>query len=236
MTAELQAALQSLTPGDLVVLYHLDLTPIGQATHYYFSPTNDNGTDIVFNSQAYSYAGVDITGVEWSADGSPPAPKLYLPNAEKFAAALVVANQDLVGAKITRTRTFKQFLDGESMADTAAVLSQETFTVEQKANMNKQFVEFVLRPIYDIGQRKLPGRQCLKSICTHRYRDGSSGTFDYTQATCPYVGASMFDAEGTAVVDEENDVCGKDLASCKLRFPNDPLPTRAFPGMGRIRI
>lgn len=236
MTAELQAALQSLTPGDLVTLYHLDLTPIGQATHYYFSPTNDDGTDIVFNSQAYSYAGVDITGVEWSAEGTPPSPKLYLPNAEKFAAALVVANDDLVGAKITRTRTFRQFLDGESMADTAAVLSQETFTVEQKANMNKTFVEFVLRPIYDVGKRKLPGRLCLKSICMARYRDGSSGTFDYSGATCPYVGASMFDRDGNTVVDEEDDDCSKDVAGCKLRYGTNPLPIWAFPGMGRIRI
>lgn len=238
MTPELAETMQSLTPGDYVVLYLLDLSPIGVPTTYYFSPSNEDGSDIVFGGQAYSYVGINVTGIEWSADGTPSQAKLYLPNVNKFGASLVSQHQDLVGAKLTRIRTFRQFLDGEPMADTESILSTEIWVVEQKVTLNKQFAEFALQPLYDVSRRKLPGRVCLKSTCTHQYRvwDSETGQFDYTRATCPYVGSNMFKRDGTSTTNGAEDECPKDLTGCKIRFGEDPLPTRAFPGMSRIRI
>ena len=85
--------------------------------------------------------------------------------------------------------------------------------------------------------RKLPGRQVLKDACTHIYRfpDGM-GDFDYTNATCPYVGTDYFEATGASTNDPALDKCGKKLSDCRLRFgQHGVLPTRAFPGVARVR-
>lgn len=235
ITAPLASALQSLKPGAPIELYVLDLNPIGVAETYYFSPQNDNGVELVWGGQTYTYAAISITGVEAGVDGV-PEPRLSLPNVDKFASAIVLANQDLVGAKVTRIRTFADFLDGEPLADGNSFLSQDTFRVFQKMRLNKVYAEFALRPLYSLEGRTLPGRVCLKSVCMHRYRDGSSGTFDYSKATCPHVGAGKFTADGTATSVVAEDVCGKRLSDCILRFAGAPLPTRAFPGMSRTKV
>jgi lambda family phage minor tail protein L len=228
------ANLQGLSLGDLVVLYHLDLTEIGVAQNYYFSSTNNDGSAITFDGQAYSYAGIDITGVEWSSEGSSTGARLFLPNVNKFASGLIVAHNDLVGARITRTRTFKQFLDGEDLADPAAILGRETFVIEQKASLNSEYAEFALKPLFDVGERQIPGRVCLKSTCTHRYRVWDGSSFDYSKATCPYTGAGIFEKDGSVAASGADDECSKDLKGCRLRFgTNGTLPTRAFPGMDR---
>ncbi|MHC1728582.1 MAG: phage minor tail protein L [Syntrophobacteraceae bacterium] len=47
---------------------------------------------------------------------------------------------------------------------------------------------------------------------------------------------SFFDASGVPCV-AGNDVCGKKLSDCRLRFRGRmPLPTTAFPGLARVRV
>jgi lambda family phage minor tail protein L len=239
LVPELASMMQNLALGELVTMFELDLSPIGVATSYYFSPTNLGGAKITHNTIEYDYAGIDISGVEWSADGTPSNPVLRIPNMNQFGSALIVSNNDVIGAKVIRTRTFSVFLDGESLADPDALISREVFIVEQKSMMNNELVEFTLKPIYDIGKRQLPGRVCLKGVCTHRYRiwDADLGDWDYSKATCPYVGATMYDRNNDVTVVSTEDACAKDIAACKLRFgATAVLPTRAFPGMSRIRL
>lgn len=237
--AAVAAAAQEFAPGAAVDLFTLDLNPIGVATVYYFTPTNLAGVEIVWNSQTYTYAAISLSDLEWSADGDPPNPKLLLPNGSKFTAALVTQYEDLVGVKVTRTRTFQRFLDGQPDADVNAYLSLDTFRIEQKTALNKVFAEFSIRPVHSMEHRNLPGRVCLKNTCQHRYRVWTGSAFDYTNATCPYTEegtGNVFDRDGNAATNA-TDVCGKTLADCQLRY-NDPaetVPIFAFPGMARIR-
>ena len=245
--------LQSLTQDALVVLYQLDLRPIGVSgtdAILRFCPTTEkdaNGNDINvrYDGQDYYYAGVDIAEIEWGSSGEQSNPKLFVPfgagkpedgiTGSSFATRLIRKYQDLVGARLTRIRIFEKFLDRGSLPDPNAILSRDVFVVEQKETMTNEVVEFILKPIYDVGKRHLPGRQAIKRTCSHRYRVWNGSTFDYTLATCPYNGTNYFKKNGDTTSDGGEDVCSRDLKGCKLRFgDNGVLPTRAFPGMSRI--
>lgn len=239
MTPEYAAQTQSLTPGTEIDLFILDLEPIGTDVQYYFTTTNEIGYTVKWGGQEYTYAPVSLTGVERSVNGDPPVPKVMLPNVNKFASALVVQYDDLVGAQITRYKTLKSFLDGEPLADTEAFSTKDLYTIEQKLNINKMFAEFAVRPLYALDGKMLPGRVCLKDICTHRYRlwNAETGTFNYAKATCPFANPLYFKRDGTPTTDASLDVCGKSLNDCTLRFGETAeLPFRGFPGMSRTRL
>lgn len=239
MTPEIAAQSQSLTPGTLIELFILDLTPIGTAVKYYFTPTGMPDYTVRFDGEDYTYAPISLTGIERTINGDPPNPRAMLPNMDKFTSALVVQYNDLVGAQVTRMRTYKDFLDGEPLADPLAVISRDLYTIEQKLNLNNIFGEFALRPLYALDGKYLPGRVCLKEVCMHRYRlmDPVTGEPDYTKATCPYVGTTYFMRDGTATLDARLDACGKSLNDCTERFGEaGVLPFRGFPGMSRTRL
>ena len=88
MNPQIAAVTQGATPGNLVQLFILDLLPIGEDTQFHLSPTNLAGTEIIWGGQSYSYAPIDMSGIEWNANGDPPNPKLMLPNVAKFASRL----------------------------------------------------------------------------------------------------------------------------------------------------
>lgn len=236
MTVLLDMHLQSLEVGHVVELFTLDLSPLQVDTQFYFTSTNLAGTEIVFGGQTYTYAGIDLTGAGMSADGTPSNPKVFIPNIGKLASSLVIQHGDLVGAKLTRVRTFKQFLDGQEDADPGAIVSRDVFKIEQKRNLNQVYGEFTLRPIHNLEGKKIPGELCFKTVCTARYRavDTATDTFVYDRATCPYVGAALYDKDGNPVTDKQDDVCSHNLTGCKRRFGESAvLPIHAYPGMLR---
>lgn len=238
MVPALAEVAQSLTPGELIELFILDLNPIGVAVAYHFTPTNLPGYTISFGAQAYTYAPVAMTGIERTLTGDPPTPKVLLPNTNKFTTALVVQYNDLVGAQVTRMRTYKDFLDGEPLEDDTAYFSRDIYTVEQKLHLGNVHGEFSLRPLYALDNRYLPGRTCHKDLCSHRYRlMNPDGSPDYSRASCPYTGTVYFDGTGEPTLTPQLDVCGKSLNDCTLRFGETAeLPFRGFPGMSRMRI
>ena len=79
----------------------------------------------------------------------------------------------------------------------------------------------------------------MRDYCSFIYRrwNADTGAWDVDMYDpCPYAAAAMFDRKGKAVTDPAEDVCGKRIRDCKLRFgENGRLPTRAFPGVGRVR-
>lgn len=238
MTPELAEVSQSLTPGELIELFILDLEPINVSVQYYFSPTRVLNYTIRFGGEEYAYAPMSFTGIERSLTGDPPNPKVLLPNTNKFATALVTQYDDLVGARVTRMRTYKDFLDDEPLADPTAYISKDIYTIEQKLHLGNTFGEFSIRPLYALDNKFLPGRTCHKDLCSHRYRlMNPDGTPNYAKATCPYTGSIYFTATGEPTLTAQLDVCGKSLNDCTLRFgETSDLPFRGFPGMSRLRI
>ena len=186
---------------------------------------------MVFGGNDYTPIAFEAEGFEYSGQGSLPTPKIRVSNVGKVLAAAVISLNDLVGAKFTRIRTFRKHLDDGSDPDVAAIFPREIYNINRKSSHNKIAIEFELASAIDQEGVKIPGRQCIKRICTHKYRVWTGASFDYSEATCPYIGTSYYDKTDLGTT-AENDQCAKQLDSCKLRFLNAPLPTRAFPGVG----
>jgi len=226
---------QSFDAGEIVHLFSLDATSLGAGT-YFFTQSAYETVELQWQGNTYTPIEIEAEGFEWQGRGALPTPKIRVSNVNRVFSALVADHGDLLGAIVTRTRTFRRFLDGEVEADPTAHFPTDVYRIERKALQTKVLIEWDLAAAMDQEDRMLPGRQVLRDICTHRYRRWTGAAFDYSKATCPYADVSSFDAQGNPVADDQ-DRCGKRLSDCKLRFgANATLPTRAFPGVARTRI
>jgi hypothetical protein len=92
---------------------------------------------------------------------------------------------DLLGATLTRLRTFRRFLDGEPDADPTAHFEPDIWRLERKTRQDAVLVEWELASVLEQEGRRLPGRQMLRDLCSHSYRRGTSSGFDYAAAAAP---------------------------------------------------
>jgi len=236
--SEIERVSQSLSPGDIVQLFQLDLSPIGTNQVLCFTP----GPAVTFRGITYASVDIMAEGFEWSGKGKMPQPKLKIGNATRMISALALDFQDLIGARLTRIRTYRQYLDGQSTSDPDAAYDPDIYTVEQKTHHDKFSIEFMLSAAMDQDGRQLPGRMVLRDVCTWRYRiwnpalNAGAGGFDYSRVIgCPYVGTAYFDRLGLPVAAAQ-DQCGKRISDCKKRFGNNAaLPYGGFPGVSRVR-
>lgn len=233
--ANLAGHLQQLSLDDHVELFDLDTTSLGGPLYHFVSsslPKLDGG-DVVWQGNTYVPVPFEASGFEASGKGTLPTPHLKFANINLAFSSVAIAYGDLLGCKVTRHRTFLAFLDGQPDADPEAELV-DFFRVERKVAQNKVFVEWELAAWIDQQGAQIPARQVLQDACTQIYRFWNGAAFDYTKATCPYTGTSYFDVNGNSVGTQAQDVPGRSLDNCcKKRFPGQPLPTWAFPGVAQ---
>ncbi len=234
--------------GDLVELFELDATNLGSQV-FRFCSTTLSGTSVVWRGDTYTPVPIEADGFERNARGTLPRPKIRVFDATGLLSAAIIQFGDLLGAKLTRYRTLGIYLDGQPQADPDAMLAPDVFVVERKVSLKKGFVEWELSAAMDQEGRRLPARVVLRDLCTHIFRiyDAQAMNFDYTRATCPWTGrgeaerpndpdGAYFDSTGVEISDPSADVCNKQLRTgCKVRFLNDPLPFRGFPGVAKVR-
>lgn len=226
--------IQKLDPGAIVDLFELDSSMIaGGDVLYFHAGVNELGNDVVWQGVTYTRFPIEASGFERSSGGSIPQPRIRVANVTGLVGALARELQDLVGAKLTRRRTFVRYLDAVNFtgginpsADPNCGFPDEVWTVERKASENGIFLEFELSAAFDVAGVLLPRRQCIQNICTWRYRS----------AECGYAGGAVATKNDVATSDLAQDDCGKRLASCKLRFGTySELPFGGFPGVGLLR-
>lgn len=233
---KIKQTIQQLDPGAIIALYDLDASNLGGDTYHFCEFDTTSGTSVVFNGITYSPLPLKIEGVEYKGDGTMPRPHITVSNINLTFASIIITYNDLIGAKLTRRRTFVKYLDDQPDADPSAQFPADIYYIERKVNHNKYQIEWELLALVDIEGVLIPKRQVLRDTCTHRYRVYKDGSFDYSNATCPYTGSSYYKADGTSTTDPSEDNCGRKLFDCRLRYPNntDTLPTRAFPGVGKL--
>lgn len=230
---KIKTDIQKLNPGsELVDLYILDATNIGGSVAY-FTPMTEGGSNIVFGGVTYTALPVEFEGLEITGDGRLPRPKMRVANVGLTFVAFVNAYKDGIGAKVSRLRTFKKYLDSQGTADSSAQFPMDVYYIEQKTMQNKHYIEWELVAPIDIGNKVIPRNQVLQ-YCQNRYRIYNGGLV-YTYATCPYTGTNYFKRNGVATT-IDLDVCGKKLSDCELRYPlnSDQLPFKGFPLVGQI--
>ena len=192
---------------------------------------NVNG-NITFASQSYTRQPIEAEGFKYSSAGTLPRPKLTISNATGVMTTLLLlvnettVGNDLGGALVYRIRTLKKYLDGESGADPNARFPTEVWKVDRKASENRSVVTFELASQTDSPNARVPQRQLIGNICQWAYRSSE----------CSYTGSNYWKADDTVASTLAQDVCGKRLSSCKLRFgANGNLPFGSFPTAGRTQ-
>lgn len=134
------AELYKYNPSALIELYELDLTPLQEyytskgapiaTTKYYFhNGKSQNLGNIIWGASAQTYNAlpIEIDGVQASSAGEVPRPSLTVGNIDLFFTQLCRAYANLVGAKITRIRTFVKFLNSANFETRNLLLNTEAF-------------------------------------------------------------------------------------------------------------
>lgn len=104
--------IQKPAPGAIIELFELDATMLGAPSVYRFvNWANPLGGDVVWRGQTYTRYPVEAEGFELSGRGALPRPKLRVANATGLMGALAIELDDLLGARVTRWRTFVHYLD-----------------------------------------------------------------------------------------------------------------------------
>jgi lambda family phage minor tail protein L len=222
--SDINAEIQKLTPNALIELYTLDTTVIGFGTiDYFFAGTDANRLPITFQGITYQPWPLEVTGYEFTGQGTTPQPQFAVSNIGGIISATALQLNDLVGAKVTRTRTFAKFLDNQPTADPTQQFVPDIYYVNRKVSENGSTVVFELTTSYDVTGLQLPARQILQNSCTWLYKSA--------QCTWTPSAGHYYDATDAPQSLPGADQCGKRLTSCQVRFgSNATLPYGAFPG------
>lgn len=231
--------LQSVAPGAVIELYQLQLNTEQhgvEQTYYFHAGINADQTgDVVWDGQAYTRFPVVVEGFEYSGRGELPRPRFRVSNVLSTVTTILAGLPNgLGGAKVIRIRTLVRFLDAVNFSggtnpygtpDSTAEFPREIYYVDRKSAENREVVEFELAAIFDIAGVRAPKRQCLRNLCQWEYRS----------AECSWTGTTYYNAANEPVSSAAEDVCGKRLSSCRIRFGRTELPYGAFPGLGQFR-
>lgn len=171
-----------LNPSPVIELFELDVRPCDVDSVLYFKtlPLQEalrfhNGTasselDYVrFDGNTYQPLPIKVKGFEFSGSGTQPRPTLSIMNVGGFMSSLIIQTKDLVGAKLTRRRTFARFLDGQPEGS-GVQYPPDVFVVVQKTREDRLVVEFELGSGLDLDGVRYPRRTITSSYCQHVFR------------------------------------------------------------------
>lgn len=134
-----------------------------------------------------------------------------------ITALILTLPSGLEGAKVTRIRTLARYIDAANFPGGTnpygtpqpdAEFPREIYYIDRKAAETRDVIEFELASAFDLAGVRAPRRQCVANLCQWTYRG----------AECTYTGTAYYNANDEAVNLASQDVCGKRLSSCELRF------------------
>lgn len=154
-------------------------------------------TNIIFQGNTYVAMPIEATGYETNSRGQAASPKLGLSIKEEgipeFAQlkSLMRDLEDLVGAKITRIRTFAKFLDAENWSDENnkilkaesepdpyAFFAPDIYFVDRKSGETSTRLELELASFINYEKLKIPQRILNSKRCPWTYR-GEGCCYEY---------------------------------------------------------
>jgi len=153
---QLANTLQQDTLPAYVELFELDATNIGGNLHRFTT-----GAPVTFGGHIYQTIQIDFGGLSQTSDGKQPRPQMSISNVNKLLLASVISLGDLVGAKLTRKRTFAPYLDDGETPDPTAFI-EDVFYVMQKTVQSPSIITFDLCGALELTELKIPGRQITK--------------------------------------------------------------------------
>lgn len=224
----LEADVQQGWHDAIVELFDLDLSPItgDVADVFYFTnQLKPDSSKIVWQGRTYEPLPIVSTGYERNTAGQIAQPSLTVANVLGTFTQVIDSLDDMVGARVTRRRTFGKYLDGEASADPSQEFPLDVFFIERKTSENALTISWQLASVLDLEGLKLPRRVITQNYCQWKYRSSE----------CGYTGGAVAKANDSPTAVLAEDVCGKRVQSCRLRFANQSLPFGGFPGAIRGR-
>jgi lambda family phage minor tail protein L len=199
---KIQSDLLSLTPTTVVSMFEIDISNLAIDLGIIKNSDIINNpflgifrfhnniklfdSSIYWRGNEYIAIPIQITGMEYTGDGTIPEPKLSITVSDQgipeFSRLKVYIRQigDLVGAKITRIRTFAKYLDAQNFLsdihgfspdpDPYAEFPRDIFYFDRKSREDKSSIEYELSPIINVDGIKLPGRLVVSNVCPAQYR------------------------------------------------------------------
>ena len=193
----------ALSVDSIVEMFEIDVSDIGfnnssslvnNGIFRFHNAVKLISSNIIWQGNNFIAIPIAATGFEKTARGTLPTPKLALAVNDAGITALTELKtqirkfDDLVGAKVTRKRTFAKFLDVENFfnqtppqgfaPDPNAEFPNDIYFIDRKTNENKFVIEFQLASILDVEGLLLPSRTVVASRCIHNYR-GEGCLYEY---------------------------------------------------------
>lgn len=233
MVDTINSEIQKSELSEYVILWDLDLTELG-GIEYHFVQGSLDPLPVLFGGITYTPFDVEADGFEWSGTGQPPTPTIKFSTTNVAVTALIDEYNDLCGAKVTRTRTFRKFLDDGVSANPNEYFTKDVYYINTKTSEDKYSVSFELSSFMDQQGTMLPRGQ-ISVYCRAIYRKWNGTSFDVhpSDIACPYAGTNYFTRDNVATT-AANDACSKLVPGCKIRFgANAELPFMGFPGTAK---
>lgn len=207
------AELQKLAPSAIIELFQLELISglhydpgdVPDTTTYYFhAGTNELLANITWDEDVYTRFPVEAEGFEYSGTGQLPRPTLRVANLNGLLTlALLEVNaytpgNDLIGAKVSRIRTLKKYLDAVNFegdtnadADPFAEFPREVYFISRKVSENRNQIEWELASVFDMQGVRAPKRQAIQRCqwiyksaeCTYSPVASFTGTWSRSTTT-----------------------------------------------------
>ena len=205
----LVSELMNLNPSALISLFEIDISSLGfnagtisqtevslgiNTVFRFHSNVNLTTSSLFWNNNEYIVAPIEAVGFETNLKGSPVNPTLSITVSDQGIPQLTILKQrirdlgDIVGAKITRIRTFAKFIDATNFfnqipplnfnPDPTQELPRDIYYINRLANENKNFIQYELAPLFDVEGVTLPGRIISESSCPWFYR-GEGCLYEY---------------------------------------------------------
>jgi lambda family phage minor tail protein L len=221
-TDHLNKEIFSLSPDVLVNLYEIDFSnlqhnfeilqdqfgiTVGEDLTYRFCGAINGSNPIIWQGFSYQPLPINSEGFEHKADGRMARPKLLVANPDGLFSRILKANQDFVGCKITRKRTYVKFLDAENFqnrnsfeginpfgeSDPDAHFPDDVYFINKKITENRTSLEFELVSVLEIENAYIPGRVIHSNFCSWSYR---------CSIGCGYKGKPIESAKGGSFIDK----------------------------------
>jgi len=192
--------LSSIEPDTLIELFEIDFSSLqnhidmiklrdnlnlGSEPIYRFHAGKNSSNPIYWRDNGYQPLPIEIEDLETKSDGTLPRPKISILNTGGLLSKIVSSNDDFVGCRVTRIRTFAKFLDGQNYqnrgtnesgenpfgrSDPRAQMAEDIFFINRKIAETSQVIQFELATALELGQTRLPGRTVIANYCTWKYR------------------------------------------------------------------
>jgi lambda family phage minor tail protein L len=209
--------LLSLQPDTLVELFEIDFSNmqenfeqlkdmyginVGADTVYRFCSGINFKNPIVWRGESYQPMPIKSEGFESMNDGKLPRPKLILSNVDGVFSRIIYNNEDFVGCRVTRKRTYVRFLDDENFrnknlneqginpfggSDKDSFLPDDVYYINRKLSEDLNVIVFELSSPLELKRSAIPARQINPNLCSWHYR---------CEIGCGYKGLAIDTIEG----------------------------------------